>query len=232
MNKIEIKVGNKPVFLNIRDEADESVFAEVFKQHEYRVAEEYIRDLKNGVIVDVGAHAGFFSVFAKALNPAARLIAIEPEPGNIAALAENFKLNGIDNFEIVAGALGGDSGRRNLALAKDSHNHRLLARKEQKNTETLVVNSWSLPELVKKCIIERIGLLKMDIEGGEYEVFDSLNAEDFSKISSIILEYHNGRLGSGNEIEEQLRENGFGVQIFPSKFDNKMGFIFARNKRT
>jgi hypothetical protein len=28
-----------------------------------------------------------------------------------------------------------------------------------------------------------------------------------------------------------LREHGFSVQVFPSRFDKKLGFIFALNKR-
>ena len=45
----------------------------------------------------------------------------------------------------------------------------------------------------------------------------------------MILEYH-----KGNEykvLAEKLRENGFGVQVFPSHFDKTMGFIWANNKR-
>ena len=232
MNKIEVKVGGKILNFNVRDDADESVCAEVFKHHEYRVAENYIRDIKKGVIVDVGAHAGFFSVYAKAINPSVRIIAVEPETKNIEALRENLKLNRISDVEIIEGALAGDSGRRNLALAKDSHNHRLLQRKESKNVETIIVNTWSLPELTKKCIIDHIGLLKIDIEGAEYEIFSALSEDDMASISAVVLEYHNGKLGKGKEIEEKLRENGFGVQTFPSKFDNKMGIIFARNKRS
>jgi hypothetical protein len=45
------------------------------------------------------------------------------------------------------------------------------------------------------------------------------------------MEYHNYSGLNYKSIEIQLRENGFGVQIFPSKFDKKMGFIFAKNKR-
>ena len=43
-------------------------------------------------------------------------------------------------------------------------------------------------------------------------------------------QYHRGREKS-REIEEKLRTNGFTVQVFPSKFDKTMGFIFAHNKR-
>jgi hypothetical protein len=49
-------------------------------------------------------------------------------------------------------------------------------------------------------------------------------------VNYVILEYHEGREKS-IEIEQQLRENGFSVQVFPSKFDKTMGFMYGRNKR-
>ena len=71
----------------------------------------------------------------------------------------------------------------------------------------------------------------MDIEGGEYEVISACMPADFARFKTIIMEYHNYSGFNYKEIENQFRENGFGVQIFPSKFDKKMGFIFAKTKR-
>ena len=72
--------------------------------------------------------------------------------------------------------------------------------------------------------------MKLDIEGGEYEVFTGMSEVDLAMVNYIILEYHEGREKS-REIEEKLRTSGFAVQVFPSKFDKTMGFIFAHNKR-
>ena len=102
--------------------------------------------------------------------------------------------------------------------------------KDSKITTT-TIRAYSLNDLLNSLNISRVGLIKMDIEGGEYEVFERLKTEDYKKIKAVIMEYHeiDGRRYS--EIELLLRENGFGVQIFPSKFDKTMGFLFATNKR-
>lgn len=71
----------------------------------------------------------------------------------------------------------------------------------------------------------------MDIEGGEFEVIESLQPKHFSLFQNIILEYHNSSERHYRTLETKLRENGFSVQIFPSHFDKTMGFIFAANKR-
>ncbi len=71
----------------------------------------------------------------------------------------------------------------------------------------------------------------MDIEGAEYEILESFLSTDWARIKNIILEYHEQNGRTRGEIEKLLRENGFGVQIFPSKFDKSMGFVWANNKR-
>ena len=74
-------------------------------------------------------------------------------------------------------------------------------------------------------------VIKMDIEGGEYEVFKHSTLEELSKIKAIIMEYHTLPGKNYQAIEQKLRENGFGVQTHPSRFDKTMGFLFATNKR-
>jgi hypothetical protein len=98
-------------------------------------------------------------------------------------------------------------------------------------SETQSVQIHSLRDFLDNEKIKIVSLLKMDIEGGEYGVFSACMPADFARIKTVIMEYHNYSGSHYKEIETQLRENGFGVQIFPSKFDKKMGFIFAKNKR-
>lgn len=214
--------------VELRDEADESVFNEIFKLHEYRIADDVIKQAINP-IVDVGAHVGFFTMHARSLNKDVQIFAVEPESNNLKALTEHLRKNKIGSVETVAGALALESGLRNLELSADSHNHRLAQLFEQ-SEKSMPVQAFSFSEFCKKYKIKKISLLKFDIEGGEYEVFEGMTEADLAMVNYVILEYHEGREKS-KEIEEKLRENGFGVQIFPSKFDKTMGFMFAHNKR-
>jgi len=191
--------------------------------------------------VDVGAHAGFFSMFCRGLNKKVKIFAIEPEPGNIKALASHLKENKISDVQVVEAAMAGISGLGKLALSEDSHNHFIVPNEvagamfsnfaDKNDAKTIKVKIISFSDFCLQNKIKQISLLKFDIEGGEYEVFDSMSEADLSMVNNVILEYHIGREKS-KEIEEKLRVNGFGVQVFPSKFDKTMGFIFARNKRS
>lgn len=230
MNKIIVTSHSRMYQLYLRDEADASVAAEIFKEREYRVAEEMMKTAVDPIL-DVGAHSGMFTMYARSINPTVRIIDVEPEPNNVELLRRHILENRVQNIEVIEAALSGDSGRRKLLVSEDSHNHRLLPADDKGvSPNALTVEALSLPDLLKKCIISAIGLLKMDIEGSEFEVFSALTADDLSKIKAVLLEYHNTILPQ-QEIEEKLRENGFSVQRFPSRFEKTMGFIFALNKR-
>lgn len=216
--------GRKFVFFP-RDEADRSVIGEIFRFREYRSAERAIAGAQDPIL-DVGAHAGFFACYARALNRKARIFALEPEPGNFAALRGHLKENKIAGVKPVQAALAPETGKAFLILSADSHNHRLA---EFPNENTIEVRAFSLADFCRKNKIKKISVLKMDVEGGEYAIFEGLSPADLNMANFVILEYHYSRRYS--EIETKLRENGFGVQVFPSKFDKTMGFLFARNKR-
>ena len=76
--------------IDLRDEADRSVFNEIFKFGEYRIAEEAIRGAAYPIL-DIGAHAGFFSLYCHAQNPKVKIFALEPEPENYKFLQKNLK---------------------------------------------------------------------------------------------------------------------------------------------
>lgn len=215
----------------LRDEADESVFAEIFKLREYRVAEDIIRSAIDPII-DIGAHSGLFTLYARALNPTARLVAVEPEANNLSLLKQHLAENQVSEVEIVGGALAEKTGKRKLLISSDTHNHRLIdSDMSVTGADVQIVPAYSLKDLFKKFSITRASLIKMDIEGGEYEVIEGMKAEDYKIFDALVMEYHDSFEHSHQEVENTLRENGFGAQIFPSKFDKKMGFIFAKNKR-
>lgn len=218
--------------VEVRDEADASVLAEIFSHREYRAAEEVIQKAKSPV-VDVGAHAGFFTLYARALNPKVKIVALEPEARNLAALRSSLKINKITGVTVVEAALGGFSGEGELAVSADSHNHSLIDSSTAPiggSAGVQEVAVLTFADFRKKNKLKKISLVKMDIEGGEYGVFSALTPDDFACIGALIMEYHDQRNQTHKDIEQQLREHGFGVQIFPSKFDKKMGFLWAVNK--
>lgn len=241
MQKVDLKLEKFNWHAYLRDEADQSVFNEIFKLHEYRSADEVIKVAKNPII-DVGAHAGFFTMYCRSLNKKVKIYSVEPEANNLKLFKQHLEENEISGVKVVAGALAKETGKRELIIADDSHNHKLagfvssdgmfpdFVDSEGNTEKTVVAEAFSFTDFCQKNKIKKISLLKMDIEGGEYEVFDGMSVKDFAMVNFIILEYHI-KDNEHKYLAEKLRINGFGVQMFPSRFDKKMGFIWANNKR-
>ncbi|MBU4453189.1 FkbM family methyltransferase [Patescibacteria group bacterium] len=230
MNNAEIVIENQKIRGIWRDQADESVWAEIFKYREYRASESAIKQAKT--IFDIGAHAGFFTLYAKALNPAVKVVCVEPENNNIQTLNKNLELNSIgDGIKVISGALVPKAGRYVLKISQDSHNHQVASKAEgiPKELAQSVVG-YTFTKLLKHTKTVSVDLLKMDIEGYEKDILEALTQDEWQAIRNIVLEYHGGD-GQRAYAEAILRKNGFSVLVHPSQFDKTMGIIFARNKK-
>ena len=224
-----IKFKDQSLQVIIRDEADESVMREIFKFREYRIAEDAIEETVDPIL-DVGAHAGFFAMYARLLNEKVKIFAVEPEKNNLVQLKKHLEMNNITGVEIVPGVLTNETGEALLRVSKDSHNHEVVE-EEIEEGEYQKVKSYALLDLLKKIKVKKVGLIKMDIEGSEFSIIESWDNDEFALVKNVILEYHNKHKDDYKQLENKFRENGFSVRVFPSQFDKTMGFIFARNKR-
>jgi len=226
----KINFNQKIINCNIRDEVDDSVVNEIFKYREYRQSEEIIKTA-TGAIIDVGAHAGFFSLYAASLNPSAKIYALEPEPQNFLALRENLRLNPeFSRIKIFQQALSSKTGPSTLYLKADSHNHSLL--KEGNDTiAELSVSGVTLGDFCRQQKISRISLLKMDIEGGEHKIIKNLSPAELALVDHLFLEVHETADGYYQSLEKILRPIGFSVQVLPCRFASNLKFILANNKK-
>ena len=89
---------------------------------------------------------------------------------------------------------------------------------------------FTLKDIRKRAEAEYLSLVKCDIEGGEYDILLKSPDEELKKVVAFILEYHTDHDHRADTLSVRLRELGYGVQIFPSKFDKQMGFLLAINK--
>jgi abortive infection bacteriophage resistance protein len=78
---------------------DCSIIKEIFYHKRYAI---YFPFYKTCTIVDIGAHKGFFALYA-ALNCASdsKIICLEPSHINFNSLTENINLNGLNNVDAV-----------------------------------------------------------------------------------------------------------------------------------
>jgi len=136
---------------------------------------------EGGIAVDVGANIGYHTVLMSSL--ADQVIAIEPEPSNLELLKYNLKCNACENVEVVPHAISNVSKTTRLYLDPESAgSHSIVV---QRSDEYVDVQCIRLDGILPP---GRLRLLKMDIEGGEYDAILSLG-DRLNDIDYIIYEH-------------------------------------------
>lgn len=144
-------------------------------------------------VIDGGANIGLFSLLAHAAFPYASLTCYEPDPDNAAQIRTNFAANGI---EAEVFEMGLWSSTMDLFFHSAMSYSGTVSQVPSGNPVSCV-----LPEIPSNC------LLKLDIEGAEYEVLPALfNAGRFP--TTILMEIHEFD-SRGKAILDLLRINGY-----------------------
>ena len=133
-------------------------------------------------VVDAGAHVGTFA--AMAAGHARRVIGVEPNPANIELLTENLARNGIDNVEVLEAAIWPEPGEISLAVDGPTSSSSIVVG----GGTTVTVPTISLSDLIDR--VGAVDLLKMDIEGAEFEVLCRTPPETLRQIDVIVGELH------------------------------------------
>ena len=169
----------------------------------------------DAVIVDLGASVGVFSVYAAATARNVRLYAYEPMPASYALVQENIRLNGrADSIKAFNNAVGGDAGDRELFVGgTDFFFPTLIGPDGTAQADRITVHCTTLEEIIGANRLDHIDLLKMDIEGAEYEFLYKAPPACFEKVREIRMEYHDLDEGERNlaSLKTFLTRHGFTV---------------------
>lgn len=152
----------------------------------------------SSVIIDIGANTGVYALAAKTINPKAKVFAFEPVKRVFYKLQENIKLN---NYDITAieKAVSNSDGFATIYDTNSEHTNSVTVNKNlsaadtkvfEKKIETITLNSF-----VKNYDIEKIDLIKIDVETHEPEVSEGFS--EYLKIFRpvLIIEILNDEIG-------------------------------------
>jgi FkbM family methyltransferase len=123
------------------------------------------------VIFDVGANAGIFSLAALAVRPDATVHAFEPTPEIAAALRETATVNHLGRLHVHEAAVWRENGRAALRRFRGdlgtNEGMNFITATADDETAAEVVPTICLDRFCEDHAIDRIDLLKLDIQGGE-----------------------------------------------------------------
>lgn len=197
----------------LSDRLELLLLCETVLADEYRLSD---IDEAPTVVVDVGAGFGDFTVLAAHVFPEARVLAFEPEPRSFASLEHNIARNGARNVEAHRLAVG---TQPSYALHRDRHAGRTRAGSEGEQ----LAEGRRLEAVLPPGPVD---LLKIDCEGGEDDVLDSLPRSDLGRVRRLVMEYHAG-VEQAAATCASLRSAGFAVSLRPDRYNALIGYLDA-----
>jgi FkbM family methyltransferase len=168
--------------------SDAFIVSEVFDHRYYDFPLPFIP----ATVLDLGANAGFTSLFFARKYPLAEIACVEPIENNVAVLRENFELNNVKAM-IFPVAVAVEDGFITMEMAEKDYGHKVADISYGANIsgQTIDVEALSVPTMINRLGWERINLLKIDIEGYE-GVLLSKNCDWLTKVDAICIECHEG----------------------------------------
>lgn len=164
------------------------ILKEVFYHKAYEIG--FPKKEKNAVVVDIGAHYGYFSIFAtKHCKTPCKLFSIEPSVSNFLAMQANLNSSKIHHIQTLNIGISGTTGIRTLFQSKPQ-NHSIFSHYINGMNEETQVHCLSLKDFIDDNNIEKIDFLKIDCEGAEHEIIQNTDFETLQKCTVISMEIH------------------------------------------
>lgn len=205
------------------DDSDIRVFKQIFVDNEYDSLN--LPETAN-TIVDLGANIGLSALFFLKKYPNAHIIAVEPDTVNFEFMKKNLE-DYSNHVALLQAAIWPSDGEVSL-VEHDESNEGLGAWGYR--TETLTegaeasVSAISIPTLMNQFSMDFIDILKVDIEGAEYELFEKDYESWLDKVGLIIIETHD-RFKPNSEAMVRNALNGRFTEL-PQKGEN---LFFKKN---
>src|ERR1051326_233068 len=153
-------------------------------------------------VFDIGANLGLYSLMAgKRVGPSGSVHAFEPTPQLVRKLRDNAKLNGFANITVNQLAISDECGTVDFYLS-DEDDCSSLARISH---SAIPVNALTLDDYMTEQGIDRVDLMKVDVEGAEVKVFSGgRKLFGRSDAPTILLEINPPSLETMGTSEQEL----------------------------
>lgn len=182
------------------------------------------------VVIDAGANIGLFSCWAARVARHATIYALEPAPATFERLKRHVSVNGLTNrVKCFQAAVAGQPGRLMMSTSRSaSQMFRLLAPGEKVPESAVDVEVMTLRDFFDKVLADskagRIDLLKMDIEGSEYE---TLTSDRLEIVDRIQVEYHKTEASSVYSRAKLMQHlEGRGFRLTRHRGDDDYGMLW------
>jgi len=185
------------------------------------------------VIVDAGGNVGLFSCYASWRAPQSQILTIEPFPSTVTRLRTHLAENGLEaRVTVLDRALTATPGEVVMPLDTPSSQQKPVLQGPADGKTVIRVPSVPLSDAVAT-LPERIDLLKMDIEGSEFEVLLHAPRKTLQRFQRINVEHHEPPVGTSYSkagLIAHLEQAGFTVRQYAGTAGDAYGILHCEKR--
>lgn len=183
---------------------------------------------EHDTVFDVGGNIGLFSYYS-ICRGAKEVYCFEPSPVSAACVRENFKFSNLFLEEVAV------SNKNGKIEFFDDQNDSICSSmfKETSSSKKIICDSVNLIDYIKNKNIKKVNYLKLDCEGAEYDIIESLPDDFlFYDVEKICVEYHMNTGGRILPMINKLKLCGFDIefQFNKDQVRDELGIFYACKK--
>jgi len=194
---------------------------ESYEPYVHKVIRKILEKSQSRTFIDIGAHVGIYTLYAYRLlskkHKEFRVVAVEPNPQSYNVLER--KVGRMPYVELIKEAVYVQDGEEKLWLGGSSSLNPTKHHVEGGfiSGETINVKAVRLDSLFRRLGLEKVSLVKIDVEGAEYTILTD-PVLDLSPVENMIVEVHyNYQSKESREIMSALARKGFKViPLYPN----------------
>lgn len=174
---------------------------------------DFLKPHAGSVVLDFGAYCGASTVaLADACGESGRVIAVEPDPNNLAALEKNLAKYQRSNVTVIPKAIW--PTETVLLFHADGGMGSSVATLVSRELNPIEVPTTSLQAIVETYGLTRIDGIKIDIEGAETEVLEKADTVLKRFNPKLIVEpHHVNGVSNFDRLQKLLTQHGYGIEV-------------------
>ena len=171
--------------------------------------------------IDIGANVGLFSKYLKSIN-VKNIICYEPNRLAFNQLEKNLKVE--SGIVVYNKAVSCNNDKLKLYI---DDNNTLISSGCNKTNNYYEVECITLSQVIKQNNLNVIDLVKIDIEGMEFDLINNCDSGIFDKVQKFLIEYHDFYFENGMDkvkiLCDVLKNNGYKITM-PEKYKFIYGY--------
>ena len=203
--------------------SDYSIFCEVFVDEAYACVVEHLTECET--MIDLGANAGYASLYLGTHFPRCKLFVVEPHPDNYSLLTRNLEeWIGSGRCRTLQAAVWGCETRLvgQGKIGADDFSGFTVSAPNAESAGAAEIRALTIDQIIDAAGFDKIDLLKVDIEGAEAELFRG-DIAWLQRVGALAIEFH-GDVRRQCRFDDLAKANGFRIVV-----DNRCTLLAIRD---